>query len=239
MLRRAAPLAALLILLGWPAAAQEFDVPEVDYPSLPGNASSAAGFVPEGWVPEKEIRGDLDMDGAEDLVLVLRDRNPANILTPEWSEEERVDTNPRILATALAAGEGYRLVLENHTLIPRVTSFAQSDPLSEAGGVAIDRGGLKVDLYYFSNAGGSDAGFCTYRFRYAGGRFGLIGYDRDNTNRMTGDTTVTSINFLTGKVVTTTGNIESDETQTTTRRLPKRALRGIGELGEGCVLDPE
>lgn len=239
-MRHLALAAMILASLSGPALTQELDVPDVRFPTLPATASSAAGFVPEGWALETEIKGDLDKDGSDDVVLVLRDRDPANVLKPQWAEAgETVDTNPRILAAALATKDGFHLILDNHTLIPRVTSSFESDPLSEVGGVSIDRGSLKVAIYYFPTAGGSDAGFCTFRFRYDGQDFRLIGFDNDNTNRISGETSIVSVNYLTGKATVETGSIGSDKVDKAAKRLKTRKPVGIGDVGEGCFFEPD
>lgn len=239
-MRLSSALAAILFLTATASSfAQVFDVPEVSYPELAGQAAAPEGFVPQGWMLERLIVGDLNKDAMDDAVLVLRLADPSNILKTDWAPDQPVDTNPRILAVALADEQsGYNLAVQNHELIWRLTSPTESDPLSEAGGVSIDRGSLKVDLYYFSSAGGSDMGVISYRFRHENGDFRLIGYDRENTHRMSGEVTETSINLLTRKVIIKTGSIENDEVKTTTRKLKAGQPVTIADVGDGALYDP-
>ena len=239
-MRLSTALAAILFFTS-PAAtiAQEFEVPEVSYPELAGQAASPEDLVPQGWKLERLVTGDLNKDDRDDAVLVLHQADPANILKTEWAPDQPVDTNPRIIAVALGdEGAGYRLVLQNHDLIPRITSSTESDPLSEAGEVTIDRGNLKVVLFYFSSAGGSDMGHTTFRFRYENSDFRLIGYDNTNVHRMTGVMTETSVNLLTRKVIIKTGSIENDEVKTSTRKLKAGQPVTIADVGDGAAYDP-
>ena len=74
------PLLITLLLTALPAVGQELRIPPVDYPVLPASATSAAGFVPAGWRIEQQLSGDLNGDRRDDLVLVLRQQDPRNIV---------------------------------------------------------------------------------------------------------------------------------------------------------------
>jgi hypothetical protein len=152
-------LLCLLIGCSWQASAHELAIPEVRYPALPDAADDVEGFVPPGWRVERTARGDLDRDGAADLALVIRMQEPRNILAPDGLGSQPFDTNPRILAVALAnpAG-GYRLVVQNHALIPRRESPTVEDPFHpEDTDFGIERGSLRLSLYRFMSAGGWNA----------------------------------------------------------------------------------
>ena len=240
MIRTLALAAALCVAALAPAGAQAAEVPPVTYPALPAMADSAAGFVPQGWVIESQIKGDLDKDGHDDLTLVLKMADPANILKKFEDSDATYDTNPRILAVALAGPDGdYRLAVANHTFIPRLTNSSQEDPLSETGGVSFDNGSIRVSLYLFMSAGGWDAGNTSYRFRMEKNRLRLIGYDSYNVHRGSGAVDEVSINLLTGKVIVKTGNISEDEMKTTVKKLRKNPVLTIDDLGEaGERFDP-
>jgi len=227
-------LAVLLLVFNLAGAvyAQEDGVPPAEYPALPASGSSAEDFAPPGWIVEKEVRGDLDRNGSGDMALVLRNTDPANFVKTEFDPDAPVDTNPRILAVALAGDKGYRLASATHSLIPRVTSSTQSDPLEEAGGISVDRGSLMVSIYYFSSAGGSDMGHLAFRFRHQNGAFRLIGYDRHNLHRMSGETEDVSINYLTGKKIVTKGSIENDETKSKISKAKDRPVIMLEDIGD-------
>jgi hypothetical protein len=234
-------LIGLLILMSTGASAQELVIPEVSYPSLPKEGASAETFVPQGWKLETQKTGDLDKDGKDDLLLLLRMDDARNVLKHEGLGQNPFDTNPRILAVAFAGGTGkpYRLGLENHTLIGRPVDPVLEDPLSELGGISIEREVLKVELHLFSSAGSWATGLTTYRFRHGKSGFELIGFDRSTTGRGDGTQQEVSINYLTGKVKISTGTIESDEEKVEWRKLKKKPLFKIEDIGNGLEFEPE
>ena len=205
--------------------AQDPVIPDVTYPSLPKQASSAAGFVPRGWVLEAQASR-RSQPGCH-----CRSRAGSS---PERAQEHRqesglgenpFDTNPRILAVAFRDGPAgdFVLQLENRTLIPRRTDPVMADPFE--GGLAIDRGNLRVNLNLWLSAGGWDMSGMTHTLQYRNGRLELIGYDRSTTNRRSLDTTDVSVNYLSGKMKISTGNSNSD----------KPAKADLEDLGAPCA----
>jgi hypothetical protein len=149
-------------------ALAELDIPKVTYPKLAQQGGATEAFIPEGWKLESEQKGDLNKDGVDDLLILLRMNDAKNIVTHDGLGTNPFDSNPRILAVALAGGANkpYKLVLQNHTLIARSEDSVLDDPLSETGGIAIDKDALKVALHLFSSAGSWATGLTTYRFRH-------------------------------------------------------------------------
>jgi hypothetical protein len=224
------------------AAAQDLAIPEVVYPSLPRQAETAEGFVPPGWMLEAQASGDLNRDGNADLILVLRQNNPANVIADfEGPGEKPFGTNPRILAVAFRDEPSGRfsLQLENHTLIPRRTEPAADDPFDKDIGIAIVRDGFQVRLNWWMSAGGWETFNTTYTFRHKSSRFELIGYDLDTTHRGSGDTRSLSINYLTRKVEKTTGYISRDTEKVRWQTLPKRPDPTLESIGDGLSFEPK
>lgn len=222
------------------ASAQELVIPEVTYPALPQQGLSAQDFVPRGWKLETQKAGDLDKDGKDDLLLLLHMDDAKNIVKNEGLGQNPFDTNPRILAVAFGSGPAkpYRLVLEDHTLIARPGDPVLDDVLAETGGVAIERGTLKVALHLFSSAGSWAMGTTTYSFRHGKKGFELIGFDRSTVDRGDGSIKDVSINYLTRKIKISTGTIENDESKVEWRTLPKKRLLLIDEIGDGLEFEP-
>jgi hypothetical protein len=212
----------------------------VTYPPLAKEATSAEGFVPTGWKLEQKLTGDLNRDGVPDLVLLLRQDDPKNLMTHDALGENPLDTNPRILAVAFgrASPAGYVLMLQNHTLIPRREVPVVSDPL-EDGGVTIERGTLRVKLNYWTSAGGWGTTASNYTFRYQNQRFELIGFDRTEFMRNSGESRDTSINYSTGKMSISATSMENDKKKVRWRTLPRRALLTLDRVGDGFEFNPE
>ena len=239
MRHRAALLVATLMA---PALtqAQELKIPKVTYPQIAASATTAEGFAPHGWRIELKAVGDLNGDGQDDLVLVLRDTDPRNVVDNSELGPSRFDTNPRLLVVAFRRPSGgYDLILANHELIPRGTEPNIDDVLEDADPPTIKKGVLRLGLHLFANAGGSDMGEITYGFRYQENRFLLVGYDSSMVQRMSGETTDISVNYLTGKKKTSTGRIDSDHKRERWTTLPNRPPPSLEGIGDGMMFDPD
>jgi hypothetical protein len=235
--------ATIVLALGLAAAvarADDLTPPDVTYPTLAAHATEAEGFAPVGWQIETKLSGDLNGDGVDDLVLVLREQDPANVLAnPDGPGVEELDTNPRILAVALGrSGGGFDLAAANHTLIPRTTEPNLDDYL-EPDAITIKRGALHVRLHLFANAGGWGTSNPTFTFRLQHGNLELIGYDSSSVNRGSGAMTNVSVNYATGKMKLSTGSIEDDALKAHWKTLPKRPPPTIDQIGDGIEFDPE
>ncbi|MCW5693004.1 MAG: hypothetical protein KIT48_11635 [Pseudolabrys sp.] len=241
---RTGAVMALLTLLSCRAgaaaeAAGDMVIPPATYPALMSHAPTPEAFVPEGWRMESQVSGDLNADRQADIVLVLRQNAPGNIVDARGrGGPERFDTNPRILAVAVAAaGGGYDLVAENHTLIGRTTEPSQQDPLDpdgvQAGGIEIVRGTLRVTLGYFGGA----MGHRTLTFRLRNQQLLLIGYDSIHVERSRGSLDQVSINYLTRRMKRTTGTISSDAETVTHSAVQSRRLLAIDEVGDGLAFE--
>src|SRR5262245_18125680 len=191
----------------------ELDIPKVTYPKLSAEGASSESFVPKGWKIEAEYKGDLNKDGKDDLLILLRMNEPGNVIQHDELGQNPFDTNPRILAAVFAdeKDKSYRLVLQNHSLIGRPEDPGLDDPLSETGGIAVEGGTVKVALHLISSAGSWATGLTVYRIRHGKRGFELVGFDRSTTGRGDGSVEEVSINYLAGKVKVSTSTIEDDE----------------------------
>jgi hypothetical protein len=218
-----------LALAQWP------DVPPVKAPALALTAPTPEAFVPTGWVLVQQIAQDFDGDGRPDALLLLRMNDPHNVLTQEGMGESPLDTNPRLLAAVLAEGQGYRLAFQNLALIPRHDTPTLDDPFTSVESI---KGGFDVSLHSFANAGSWWMGNTKFRFRFQGGCFRLIGYDTSSVHRASQATESTSANYLTGLVVQSRSEGETDKPEVTRKKLKSKKPVCIEAMGDGFEFQP-
>ena len=234
-------LTACLALAAAPvaAAAQDLEIPPAPTPSLPAEAASTSGFVPRGWALDGQRSTDLNGDGRADLVFVIHGKDPKLVLSNERLGVREMDTNPRVLVVAFARPQGgFRRVLANGDLITRRTQSNIDDVWEPESGLTVGKGVFRVRLNLFANAGGWEAGPTQYTFRWQNGRFEMIGYDSTTIHRGSGEVSEVSINYSTGRVKRTSGNIEHDRETVRHETLKDRRLRSIDEFGDGLDFDP-
>jgi hypothetical protein len=192
---------------------------------VPARAAQPAQFVPEGWIVEQQKVADFNGDGRDDALLLMRPRQASGV--PQ-----------RILAVVLRQrGGGYTLAELNRRLIPQTDGSAQEDPMAD-GELDVRPGGFDLKLALVAGTGSYQMATVRYRFRYEGGCFRLIGYDRMETHRATLATHDVSINFLTGTVVHRTGNAQSDAVEERRENLKTNPRRCFGDLTSAVGFDP-
>lgn len=212
-------------------------IPAAVYPPLPSRFTDAAAVTPAGWRTEHAVEGDLNADGRADLVLVLHQQDPANLIRHDGFGQDPLDTNPRMLVVGFARDGGYDLVARNHTLIPRRVEPNLTDPLEQPP--EIHNGVLSVRLDFFASAGGWTMFNATARFRWQDGALRLIGHDYSEVARNTGETVDRSVNFLTRRVSTVRSSIEVDTPPPATwTRLPSGSLLTLDQVGDGLAFSP-
>ena len=162
-----------------------FSIIAFGQPVLKQNAND---FIPQGFVLSGTSIGDLNKDGVDDKVLLIKGTDKGAFEKNEFGEF--VDRNRRGLVVLFKKGEQYELVLKN-------TNCFSSE--NEDGGVyyapelslEINKGNL-----YIHHAHGR-YGYWKYTFRYRNSDFYLIGYDSSEGGEVVEKET--SINFLSKK----------------------------------------
>lgn len=200
----------------------------------------AKGFVPKGWKLEKTATGDLNGDKITDVAIVIHSDDPKLIVGKSEGDlgRDTFDSNPRSVIVALGKKGGvYRLIGANHVLIPRVDDSVIDDPF-EMQDITIKNGVLTLSIRLWSSAGSWSTSSTAFTFRYRDGGMWLIGYDNDHIHRGSGDQTVTSVNFLTGRMSVGEGSIEHDRVKTRWTRIGIQPLTRFDAVPNGWKFDP-
>ena len=239
--RSANILFCLILVVGYNNAAA-LEIPAAHYPNLPKTGVDITKFVPDGWKIEMQAKGDLNKDGIDDMVLVLRENNPKNMIKNDDPGENPLDTNPRVMVVLFGKKDGgYNLIEDNHTLIPRRTDPVILDYLTGvgAGGVDIQQGALTVKMSIFSSAGSWGMSSISYTFRWQNNKFELIGYDSTTTNRASAEIRSININYSTRKVKIVCGNFTSGSSgKVSWQKLSSNKIWTIDSIGDGLKFNP-
>ncbi len=145
-------------------------------------------FLPEGYVIFEKINGDLNKDGIEDCILIIKGTDKKQIIKDEYRGE--LDRNRRGIIVLFKEDDNYKLVVKNYDC------FSSEN---EDGGVYFAPD-LSVDIKngnIFVHYGHGRYGYWQYNFRYQDSDFELIGYDSSNGSAVIDSET--SINFLSKK----------------------------------------
>lgn len=193
-----------------------------DYPVIKESAASVADFIPTGWSMLDSAVGDLNKDGRPDVALVLQ-RIDSILLINDL--DDTVLTQPRMLVILFKGKErGYLRAAQSNTFILKHDNAMMEDPY---GDIVIDRGVLKMDFIQFYNMGSWYTSSHSYKFRFNGTDFQLIGADTYSLHRASLDFESFSYNFLTKKMITTRGNEEKGSRKTSTKTLKLGSLKTL------------
>jgi hypothetical protein len=153
------------------------------------NNNKPAAFIPKGYIEYERYFGDLNKDGQEDCVLIIKKVDTTNIVLNRF--DEMVDRNRRGILVLLKKDKEYKLAAKNYNC------FSSEN---EDGGVyyppqlqiEFERGNLIIKYSH------GRYGNWQFIFRYQQAAFKLIGYD-SSSNFGPVIQEQTSINFLTKK----------------------------------------
>lgn len=163
--------------------------------------------VPPGWRLLSSVSGDLDGDGREDAALVLETTDAARRRDNPGLGAPVLNLNPRRLLVLLQVGPDERVLLRRDGLLPSehdAESPCVADPL-DGGGVEMPPGRLVLALQHWTSCGSYGAGREQFIFRLEGTRLRLIGHERSEFSRASGEQTEISTNLLTGQRKTVEG----------------------------------
>lgn len=157
-------------------------------------------FLPKGFILFEKINGDLDKDGIEDCILIIKATDKSKFVKDEY--HGILDRNRRGIIVLLNKKDHYELALKNYNC------FSSEN---EDGGIYFPPD-LSVQIEknkLFVHYGHGRYGYWKYTFRYKNSDFELIGYDESNGGAVI--SSETSINFLTKKKLEKVNINENDE----------------------------
>jgi hypothetical protein len=146
------------------------------------------GIFSEGW---NEIKGDLNKDGLEDIVLIIKGTDKSKIIQDEYQGE--LDRNRRGIIVLLNKGNYYQLASKNYDCFSSENEDGGIYFAPELN-VSISKGTLRLEY------GHGRYGYRNYAFRYQNGDMELIGYVVHSSRGPVPQYEV-SINFSTKKKV--------------------------------------
>ena len=189
-------------------------------------------FIPNGFLLFETINGDLNNDGVEDCVLIVKGTDKTKNVTDEVRGQ--LDQNRRGILVLFKKNGNYELALKNEDC------FSSEN---EDGGVyfAPELGVEIKKSKLYINYGHGRYGYWAYMFRYQNSNFELIGYINSDSHGPVVDSE-TSINFSTkDKIVKENTNPEAeggDEVfETTKTKLSINKLFKLSEIKDFDQLD--
>ena len=145
-------------------------------------------FIPKGYKLFEKISGDLNKDGLEDCVLIIKATRKDGFVKNSF--DEVVDRNRRGIIILFTEKDGYKLASKNYDCF---SSENEDGGVYFAPYLSIDIRNSKLFVHYAHGR----YGYWEYCFRYQDSDFMLIGYESIGSQ---GPTVLgkVSINFLTG-----------------------------------------
>ena len=219
---------ALLLMMGLffvlssnPIAAQKQKKPQ-----LAKEGRTIEEVVPNGW-DIQSATGDLNKDGIEDFVLIVRPNDPAHIKTRDDGFE--YNFNPLFLAVYFGSPSGVykRFKVWHDTVSGREDEY--TDITNELS--ITPKGAIDISVSSWSSMGTAATGGSTYRYRFQSGDFYLIGEESTWGNRLAAEWERTSINYLSGQKEVTSGDlITRRNLETKQVKIKKEPLRLLGSF---------
>ncbi len=186
----------MLLALPLGSAAQE----------LAEKGRTAKDIVPEGWTFQ-EVRGDLNKDQLEDLVVIAVSHDKAGIKTRDDGYEYNL--NQPVMAIYFGQQDGS---LKRWKEYPSLLLANPSEHLSYTYSLKIaPKGALIIAVEPFASAGTWQQSTYGFTYRYQDGDFYLIGKDEDSYARNSGEGEQSSYNYLTHKCQRITYNLYEDK----------------------------
>ncbi len=159
------------------------------------------GFFPKGYRSFEKVYGDLNKDGLEDCVIIIKGTDKKNIIKDEYRGE--LDRNRRGIIVLFSKNDSYELAVKNYDCF---SSENEDGGVYYAPELSIE---VKKGKLYIHYAHGR-YGYWKYTFRYQNSDFELIGYDSSDHSGPVVNAE-TSINYLTkNKIIKANTNVNAE-----------------------------
>lgn len=197
----------LFILFTIPILAQEQILPK--FPPT----GKKERYLPSTWEVLAEAKGDLNKDGKEDLVIILKSK-----------KEEELDESIRPLIVLYGKEkDSYELaIISSKAILGKNEGGVMGDPFQE---LKIERGSILLSHY----GGSSTRWGYLHRFQFRDKAFRLIGETRTIHNSLNGEVEEIDTNLITGKSIITKTR-ESGKKTSTKKTLPKKPLQSLRDF---------
>ena len=195
-------------------------------PQLAKEGRTIEEVVPNGW-DIQSATGDLNKDGIEDFVLIVRPNDPAYIKTRD--DDFQYNFNPLFLAVYFGSPSG---VYKRFKVWYDTISGREDEERDITNEVSITpKGAIDITVSSWSSMGTADTGGTTYRYRFQSGDFYLIGEESTWGNRLAAEWERTSINYLSGQKEVTSGDLITRRNLKTKQvKIKKEPLRLLGSF---------
>lgn len=184
-------------------------------------------FLPKGYVVFEKINGDLNKDGIEDCVLIIKATDKNQIITDEY--RGLLDQNRRGIIVLLNKNESYELILKNYNCF---SSENEDGGVYFAPELSVEIKNEKLYIHY----GHGRYGYWKYTFRFLNSDFELIGYDTAYRSNFDSDYVTfdeESINFLSKKkLIKEVIKVNTDGKETYKETWENLILNGFIKLSE-------
>lgn len=209
-------LTVLILMVAALSSFAQDEAKPIDVSKVPATAATAAGFVPSGWKIEEQVKGDVNADGREDILLKLVEDKPVK-------QDEFVDRSRALVVVVKTAEGGWRNAAVADKLLQCTGCGGAFYGVVDApANVSIEKGVIVIS----QDHGSRWVSEISFKFRYdeQPGKFILIGFDYSTRDRAEGSAVSESINYLTGKRIA----MNSKGRKTTTTVVKKRlSIDGI------------
>ncbi|MCV9387393.1 FG-GAP repeat protein [Reichenbachiella ulvae] len=206
-----------------------------DSMELPFHGKEFNDLIPAGWRVLSQASGDLNQDGYPDLAFALQNTLKEHIEYNDGLGIDTLDLNPRVLGIYFGqADKSLEKVLQSDEFIIICDAPTMDEPFD--GLQILPDGELQIKFHLWYSAGSWSSSFYQYSFRYQNQAFELIGFERSEHHRGTGDEIDHSIDFQnrTMKIISTTLNEDTEEqdSEVLNKAFELQQLKSIKTLGK-------